>query len=278
MSIKTYRPTTPARRQMTVSGFDGLEKHVKPEKSLVEVLKKNAGRNSYGRITVRHQGGGNRQKYRVIDFKRDKRDAEGKVIRLEYDPNRSAFIALVEYADGERRYILAPVGLKVDDTVVASPNADIKPGNALPMANIPVGTIIHNVELYPGKGAQLVRSAGVAAQLMAKEGSMVTLRLPSGEMRKVRMDCFATIGQVGNIDHANVHIGKAGRKRHMGIRPTVRGSVMNPVDHPHGGGEGKSPIGRPGPVTPWGKPALGYKTRKTKNRTDKFIVKRRNAK
>ena len=259
MSIKTYRPTTPARRQMTVSGFDGLEKHVKPEKSLVEVLKKNAGRNSYGRITVRHQGGGNRQKYRVIDFKRDKRDAEGKVIRLEYDPNRSAFIALVEYADGERRYILAPVGLKVDDTVVASPNADIKPGNALPMANIPVGTIIHNVELYPGKGAQLVRSAGVAAQLMAKEGNMVTLRLPSGEMRKVRMDCYATIGQVGNIDHANVHIGKAGRKR-------------------HGGGEGKSPIGRPGPVTPWGKPALGYKTRKTKNRTDKFIVKRRNAK
>ena len=278
MSIKTYRPTTPARRQMTVSGFDGLEKHVKPEKSLVEVLKKNAGRNSYGRITVRHQGGGNRQKYRVIDFKRDKRDAEGKVVRLEYDPNRSAFIALVEYADGERRYILAPVGLKVDDTVVASPNADIKPGNALPMANIPVGTIIHNVELYPGKGAQLVRSAGVAAQLMAKEGNMVTLRLPSGEMRKVRMDCYATIGQVGNIDHANVHIGKAGRKRHMGIRPTVRGSVMNPVDHPHGGGEGKSPIGRPGPVTPWGKPALGYKTRKTKNRTDKFIVKRRNAK
>ena len=278
MSIKTYRPTTPARRQMTVSGFDGLEKHVKPEKSLVEVLKKNAGRNSYGRITVRHQGGGNRQKYRVIDFKRDKRDAEGKVVRLEYDPNRSAFIALVEYADGERRYILAPVGLKVDDTVVASPNADIKPGNALPMANIPVGTIIHNVELYPGKGAQLVRSAGVAAQLMAKESNMVTLRLPSGEMRKVRTDCYATIGQVGNIDHANVHIGKAGRKRHMGIRPTVRGSVMNPVDHPHGGGEGKSPIGRPGPVTPWGKPALGYKTRKTKNRTDKFIVKRRNAK
>ena len=278
MSIKTYRPTTPARRQMTVSGFDGLEKHVKPEKSLVEVLKKNAGRNSYGRITVRHQGGGNRQKYRVIDFKRDKREVEGKVLRLEYDPNRSAYIALVEYADGERRYILAPVGLKVDDTVVASASADIKPGNALPMANIPVGTVIHNIELDPGKGAQLVRSAGVAAQLMAKEGNMVTLRLPSGEMRKVRMDCYATIGQVGNIDHANVHIGKAGRKRHMGIRPTVRGSVMNPVDHPHGGGEGKSPIGRPGPVTPWGKPALGYKTRKTKNKTDKFIVKRRNAK
>ena len=278
MAIKTYRPTTPARRQMTVSGFEGIDKHIKPEKSLVEVLKKHAGRNSYGRITVRHQGGGNRQKYRVIDFKRNKLDVEGKVLRMEYDPNRSAFIALVEYVDGERRYILAPVGLKVDDVVVASANADIKPGNALPMANIPVGTVIHNIELYPGKGAQLVRSAGVAAQLMAKENGMATLRLPSGEMRKVRLDCFATIGQVGNVEHANIHIGKAGRKRHMGIRPTVRGSVMNPVDHPHGGGEGKSPIGRPGPVTPWGKPALGYKTRKTKNKTDKFIVKRRNAK
>ena len=241
MAIKTYRPTTPSRRHMSVSGFDGVVKHVKPEKSLTEVLKKNSGRNSYGRITVRHQGGGNRQKYRVIDFKRNKLDVEGKVLQLEYDP-------------------------------------DIKPGNALPMANIPVGTVIHCIELYPGKGAQLVRSAGVAAQLMAKENGMATVRLPSGEMRKVRMDCFATIGQVGNIDHANVHIGKAGRKRHMGIRPTVRGSVMNPVDHPHGGGEGKSPVGRPGPVTPWGKPALGYKTRKTKNRTDKFIVKRRNAK
>ena len=278
MSIKTYRPTTPARRQMTVSGFDGVDKHAAPEKSLVEVLKKHAGRNSYGHITVRHQGGGNRQKYRVIDFKRDKRDAEGKVLRLEYDPNRSAYIALVEYADSERRYILAPVGLNTGDVIMASAAADIKPGNALPMANIPVGTVIHNIELYPGKGAQLVRSAGVAAQLMAKENGMATVRLPSGEMRKVRMDCYATIGQVGNIDHANVHIGKAGRKRHMGIRPTVRGSVMNPVDHPHGGGEGKSPIGRPGPVTPWGKPALGYKTRKTKNKTDKFIVKRRNAK
>ena len=278
MAIKTYRPTTPSRRHMSVSGFDGVAKHVKPEKSLTEVLKKNAGRNSYGRITVRHQGGGNRQKYRVIDFKRDKREVEGKVLRLEYDPNRSAYIALVEYADGERRYILAPVGLGTGDAVMASAAADIKPGNALPMANIPVGTVIHNIELYPGKGAQLVRSAGVAAQLMAKENGMATVRLPSGEMRKVRMDCFATIGQVGNIDHANVHIGKAGRKRHMGIRPTVRGSVMNPVDHPHGGGEGKSPVGRPGPVTPWGKPALGYKTRKTKNRTDKFIVKRRNAK
>ena len=278
MAIKTYRPTTPSRRHMSVSGFDGVEKHVRPEKSLVEVLKKNAGRNSYGHITVRHQGGGNRQKYRVIDFKRDKREVEGKVLRLEYDPNRSAYIALVEYADGERRYILAPVGLGAGDAVMASAAADIKPGNALPMANIPVGTVIHNIELYPGKGAQLVRSAGVAAQLMAKENGMATVRLPSGEMRKVRMDCFATIGQVGNIDHANVHIGKAGRKRHMGIRPTVRGSVMNPNDHPHGGGEGKSPVGRPGPVTPWGKPALGYKTRKTKNKTDKFIVKRRNAK
>ena len=278
MAIKTYRPTTPSRRHMSVSGFDGVEKHVRPEKSLTEVLKKNAGRNSYGHITVRHQGGGNRQKYRIIDFKRDKREVEGKVLRLEYDPNRSAYIALVEYADGERRYILAPVGLGAGDAVMASAAADIKPGNALPMANIPVGTVIHNIELYPGKGAQLVRSAGVAAQLMAKENGMATVRLPSGEMRKVRMDCFATIGQVGNIDHANVHIGKAGRKRHMGWRPTVRGSVMNPVDHPHGGGEGKSPVGRPGPVTPWGKPALGYKTRKTKNRTDKFIVKRRNAK
>ena len=278
MAIKTYRPTTPSRRHMSVSGFDGVDKHAKPEKSLLEVLKKNAGRNSYGHITVRHQGGGNRQKYRVIDFKRSKLDVEGKVLQLEYDPNRSAYIALVEYADGERRYILAPVGLNAGDTVMASAAADIKPGNALPMANIPVGTVIHCIELYPGKGAQLVRSAGVAAQLMAKENGMATVRLPSGEMRKVRMDCFATIGQVGNIEHANVHIGKAGRKRHMGIRPTVRGSVMNPVDHPHGGGEGKSPVGRPGPVTPWGKPALGYKTRKTKNRTDKFIVKRRNAK
>ena len=278
MAIKTYRPTTPSRRHMSVSGFDGVIKHVKPEKSLTEVLKKNSGRNSYGHITVRHQGGGNRQKYRVIDFKRNKLDVEGKVLQLEYDPNRSAYIALVEYADGERRYILAPVGLNAGDTVMASAAADIKPGNALPMANIPVGTVIHCIELYPGKGAQLVRSAGVAAQLMAKENGMATVRLPSGEMRKVRMDCFATVGQVGNIDHANVHIGKAGRKRHMGIRPTVRGSVMNPVDHPHGGGEGKSPVGRPGPVTPWGKPALGYKTRKTKNRTDKFIVKRRNAK
>ena len=278
MSIKTYRPTTPSRRHMTVSGFDGVDKRAVPEKSLVEVLKSNAGRNSNGRITVRHQGGGNKKKYRVIDFKRNKLDMTGKVLRLEYDPNRSAHIALVEYEDGERRYILAPYGLKAGDKVVASPSADIKPGNALPLANIPVGTVIHNIELYPGKGAQLVRSAGVEAQLMAKEGDLATVRLPSGEYRKVRMNCYATIGQVGNIDHANIHIGKAGRKRHMGWRPTVRGSVMNPCDHPHGGGEGKSPIGRSGPVTPWGKPTLGYKTRKTKNKSNKFIVKRRNEK
>ena len=279
MSIKTYRPTTPARRQMTVSGFDGVDKHAAPEKSLVEVLKKHAGRNSYGHITVRHQGGGNRKKYRVIDFKRnDKLGMSATVARLEYDPNRSAFIALVEYEDGEKRYILAPNGLKAGDKIVAGPEADIIAGNALPLSNIPVGTVIHNIELYPGKGAQLVRSAGVSAQLMAKEGAMATVRLPSGEFRKVRANCMATIGQVGNIDHANVHIGKAGRKRHMGIRPTVRGSVMNPVDHPHGGGEGKSPVGRPGPVTPWGKPTLGYKTRKTKARTEKFIVKHRNSK
>ena len=278
MSIKTYRPTTPGRRQMTVSGFDGVDKHAAPEKSLTQVLKKNAGRNSYGRITVRHQGGGNRQKYRVIDFKRDKMEMTANVQRLEYDPNRSAFIALCKYEDGELRYILAPVGLNAGDTVQSSAEADIKPGNCLPLANIPVGTVIHNIELYPGKGAQLVRSAGCSAQLMAKENGMATVRLSSGEYRKVRMECVASIGQVGNIDHANVHLGKAGRKRHMGIRPTVRGSVMNPNDHPHGGGEGKAPVGRPGPVTPWGKPALGYKTRKTKNRNDKFIVKRRNEK
>ena len=278
MSIKTYKPTTPSRRHMSVSGFDGVDKHAKPQKELVEVLKKHSGRNSYGRITVRHQGGGNRKKYRVIDFKRDKMDVPATVLRLEYDPSRSAYIALVEYTDGERRYILAPVGLNVGDTVLSSAAADIKPGNALPLANIPVGTVIHNIELYPGKGAQLVRSAGVAAQLMAKENGMATVRLPSGEYRKVRLNCIACIGQVGNVDHANIAVGKAGRKRHMGIRPTVRGSVMNPCDHPHGGGEGKAPVGRPGPVTPWGKPAMGYKTRKKKNATDKFIVKRRNAK
>ena len=278
MSIKTYRPTTPARRQMTVSGFDGVDKHAKPEKSLTEVLKKKSGRNSYGRITVRHKGGGNRQKYRVIDFKRNKLEMEGEVVRLEYDPNRSAFIALVKYEDGELRYILAPVGLKAGDTVVSSASADIKPGNCLPIANIPVGTIIHNIELYPGRGAQLVRSAGAAAQLMAKDAELAQVRLPSGEVRLVRMNCTAVIGQVGNLDHENVHIGKAGRTRHMGIRPTVRGSVMNPNDHPHGGGEGKSPVGHPGPMTPWGKPAMGLKTRKAKNRTNKYIFKRRNAK
>jgi len=278
MAIKSYKPTTPSRRHMTVSAFEGVDKQAKPERSLVEPLKKHSGRNSYGRITVRHQGGGNKQKYRIIDFKRDKDDMFATVLRLEYDPNRSAFIALVEYEDGEKRYILAPVGLKAGDKVVSGPNADIKPGNCLPIANIPVGTVIHNVEMNPGKGAQLVRAAGVSAQLMAKENGDAQIRMPSGEVRIVRTNCRACIGQVGNIDHENVQIGKAGRKRHMGWRPTVRGSVMNPVDHPHGGGEGKSPVGRPGPVTPWGKPALGYKTRKTKNRTDKFIVKRRNAK
>ncbi|MDY4230496.1 MAG: 50S ribosomal protein L2 [Candidatus Faecousia sp.] len=278
MAIKTYKPYTPARRGMTVSAFEGVEKKAKPERSLVETLKKHSGRNSYGRITVRHRGGGNKRKYRVIDFRRNKLEMPAVVQRIEYDPNRSAFIALVKYEDGELRYILAPVGLKVGDTVVSSAEADIKPGNCLPIANIPVGTVIHNVELQPGAGAQLVRSAGVAAQLLAKEGELAQVRLPSGEVRYVRMNCTAVIGQVGNIDHANVHIGKAGRTRHMGIRPTVRGSVMNPNDHPHGGGEGRAPVGRPGPVTPWGKPAMGYKTRKTKNRTDRFIIKRRNSK
>ena len=278
MAIKTYKPYTPARRGMTVSAFEGVEKKAKPERSLVETLKKHSGRNSYGRITVRHRGGGNKRKYRVIDFRRNKLEMPAVVQRIEYDPNRSAFIALVKYEDGELRYILAPVGLKVGDTVVSSAEADIKPGNCLPIANIPVGTVIHNVELQPGAGAQLVRSAGVAAQLLAKEGELAQVRLPSGEVRYVRMNCTAVIGQVGNIDHANVHIGKAGRTRHMGIRPTVRGSVMNPNDHPHGGGEGKSPVGHPGPMTPWGKPAMGYKTRKTKNRTDRFIIKRRNSK
>ena len=278
MAIKTYKPYTPARRGMTVSAFDGVDKKAKPERSLLETLKKNSGRNSYGRITVRHRGGGNTRKYRVIDFRRDKLDMPAVVQRLEYDPNRSAFIALVKYEDGELRYVLAPVGLKAGDTILASAAADIKPGNCLPLANIPVGTIIHNIELQPGYGAQLVRSAGVAAQLLAKEGELAQVRLPSGEVRYVRMNCTACIGQVGNIDHGNVHIGKAGRKRHMGIRPTVRGSVMNPNDHPHGGGEGRAPVGRPGPVTPWGKPAMGLKTRKAKNPTNKFIIKRRNGK
>ena len=277
MSVKHYKPTTPSRRHMSVLGFEGIDKKAKPEKKLTEVLKKHSGRNSYGRITVRHKGGGNRRKYRIIDFKRDKVDVQGKVLRLEYDPNRSANIALVEYTDGDKRYIIAPVGLGAGDAVISSPTADIKPGNALPISSIPVGTVIHNIEINPGKGGQLVRSAGTAAQLMAKEGVMAQIRMPSGEHRLIRINCMATIGQVGNGDHQNISIGKAGRKRHMGIRPTVRGSVMNPVDHPHGGGEGKSPIGRPGPVTPWGKPTLGYKTRKKKNRTDKFIVKRRGA-
>lgn len=277
MAIKSYSPTTPARRQMTVTDYSGLSK-VAPEKSLLETMKVKSGRNNLGRITVRHRGGANRRKYRVIDFKRDKAGMPATVLTLEYDPNRSAHIALVQYKDGEKRYIVAPFGLNVGDTVVSGAEADIKPGNALPLQNIPVGTFIHNVELYPGKGAQLARAAGIQAQLMAKEGAYALIRLPSGELRNVSANCMATIGQVGNIDHENVSCGKAGRKRHMGWRPTVRGSVMNPCDHPHGGGEGKSPIGRPGPVTPWGKPALGYKTRATHNRSDKFIVKRRNAK
>lgn len=277
MAIKTFNPTTPSRRNMTTLSNAGLSK-VKPEKSLLEKLKKTAGRNSYGRITVRHHGGGNKQKYRIIDFKRQKLDMPATVLTLEYDPNRSANIALVQYEDGVKAYILAPEGLHIGDKVVSSATADIKPGNCLPVANIPVGTMIHNIELYPGKGAQLVRSAGVAAQLMAKENGKAMVRLPSGELRYVRLECKATIGEVGNSDHSNVQLGKAGRTRHMGIRPTVRGSVMNPCDHPHGGGEGKSPIGRPSPVTPWGKPAMGYKTRKKNHRTDKQIVRRRNGK
>ena len=277
MAIKSYKPTTNGRRGMTVTDYSVLSK-VAPEKSLLEPLKKTSGRNSYGRITVRHHGGGERRKYRVIDFKRNKLGMDANVLTLEYDPNRSAHIALVQYEDGEKRYIIAPNGLKVGDTVRAGADADIKPGNALPLINIPVGTFIHNIELYPGKGAQLVRSAGNMAQLMGRENDKVLIRLPSGEMRYVPSNCMATVGQVGNIDHENVHIGKAGRKRHMGWRPTVRGSVMNPCDHPHGGGEGKSPVGRPSPVTPWGKPTLGYKTRAKHHRSDKYIVKRRNAK
>ena len=277
MAIKVFKPTTNARRNMSVTDYSILSK-VEPEKSLLAPLKKNSGRNSYGRITVRHRGGGNRRKYRIIDFKRNKFDVTGTVMTLEYDPNRSAFIALVQYEDGDKAYIIAPEGLKVGDKVVSGPDADIKVGNALPLSAIPTGTFIHNVELYPGRGAQFARAAGNMAQLMAKEDGMALLRLPSGELRKVPAACMATIGQVGNTDHENVKIGSAGRKRNMGWRPTVRGSVMNPCDHPHGGGEGKSPVGRPGPVTPWGKPALGYKTRKTHNRSDKYIVKRRNGK
>ncbi len=277
MAIKTYKPTSPARRQMSNVDYSCLSKDA-PERSLLTSLKKHAGRNSYGRITVRHQGGGNKVKYRIIDFKRNKLDVPATIASIQYDPNRTAFIALLNYEDGEKAYIICPEGVKVGDQVIASASADIKPGNALPIENIPVGTVIHNIELYPGKGAQLVRTAGASAQLMAKENGYAQVRLPSGEVRLVRLNCMATIGVVSNGDHSNVSIGKAGRKRHMGIRPTVRGSVMNPCDHPHGGGEGKSPIGRSGPVTPWGKPALGYKTRSKKAKTDKFIVKRRNAK
>ena len=274
MAIKKFKPTSPALRQMTVLVSDEITTN-QPEKSLLVSLKKNSGRNAHGKITVRHRGGGNRRKYRIIDFKRNKDGIPAKVATVEYDPNRTANIALLNYADGEKRYILAPVGIKVGDTLMSGPDADIKPGNALALKNMPVGTIIHNIELKPGKGAQLVRSAGVSAQLMAKEGTKALLRLPSGEMRYVSIECKATIGQVGNVEHGNVVIGKAGRVRHMGIRPTVRGSVMNPCDHPHGGGEGRAPIGRSGPVTPWGKPALGYKTRKKNKASNKLIVSRR---
>ncbi len=274
MAIKKYKPTSPGRRGMTVSAYEEITSTT-PEKSLLEPLKKNSGRNAKGRITVRHRGGGEKRKYRVIDFKRNKDGIPAKVSTIEYDPNRTANIALLQYADGEKRYILAPFGLSVGDDIMSGEGADIKPGNALYLKDIPLGTMVHNVELKPGKGGQMVRAAGNAAQLMAKEGAYAQLRLPSGEVRMVLLLCRATIGQVGNIDQEIVNIGKAGRKRHMGIRPTVRGSVMNPADHPHGGGEGKSPIGRPGPVTPWGKPALGYKTRKKKNPTSKYIVRRR---
>ena len=277
MAIKKFKPTTPSRRFMTVSTFEEIDK-VAPEKSLLEPIKKTAGRNSYGRITVRHRGGGVKRKYRIIDFKRDKDGISAQVMSIEYDPNRSANIALLQYEDGEKRYIIAPLGLKKGDKVISGDGADIIPGNAMTIANIPVGTLIHNIEIYPGKGAQLVRSAGNSAQLMAKENGYAQVRLPSSEVRMIRLDCKATIGEVGNNDHENISIGKAGRKRHMGWRPTVRGSVMNPCDHPHGGGEGKSPIGRPTPVTPWGKPALGLKTRSTKKASEKFIVKHRNSK
>ena len=276
MAIKKYNPTSPARRFMTVSAFEEITTNT-PERSLLEPIKKNAGRNSYGKITIRHRGGGNRRKYRVIDFKRDK-EGTATVLTIEYDPNRSANIALVQHEDGEKKYIIAPLGLKVGDVLQNGNGADIKPGNSMSIADIPVGTMIHNVELWPGKGAQLVRSAGAAAQLMAKDGGYAQVRLPSGEVRMIRLDCKATIGQVGNLDYENIKIGKAGRKRHMGWRPTVRGSVMNPCVHPHGGGEGKSPIGRTSPVSPWGKPALGLKTRSKKNKSNKFIIKRRNEK
>ena len=274
MGMKHFNPTTPSLRNTTVSDFSEITKKT-PEKSLLTVKKEKAGRNSYGRITVRHQGGGNRQKYRIIDFKRQKDGVEATVIGIEYDPNRSANIALIQYEDGTKSYILAPVGLKDGDKVVSGERADIKPGNSMKLENIPVGTMVHNFEIIPGQGGKLVRAAGQEAQLMAKEGKYAHVRLPSGEMRLVMSVCKATIGTVGNQEHENVKLGKAGRKRHMGWRPTVRGSVMNPVDHPHGGGEGRAPVGHSGPMTPWGKPALGYKTRKKNNRTDKFIVKRR---
>lgn len=277
MAVKNFRPTTPSRREMTMPTFEEITTD-KPEKSLLVALNKSGGRNAQGKITVRHHGGGAKQKYRIIDFKRNKDNIPAKVATIEYDPNRSAYIALVVYTDGEKRYIIAPVGLKVGDVIVSGPESDIKPGNALPLKNIPVGTVVHNVELQSGKGAQLVRAAGASAQLMAKEGNYATLRLPSGEMRYVRVECRATIGTVSNLTHEIVNIGKAGRKRHMGWRPTVRGSVMNPCDHPHGGGEGKSPVGRPSPLTPWGKPALGYKTRKHKKYSDRLIIKGRNDK
>ncbi|NLP47917.1 MAG: 50S ribosomal protein L2 [Clostridiales bacterium] len=277
MSNKVYKPTTNARRNMTGADYSGLSK-VAPEKSLLQPLNKKAGRNNRGVITVRHRGGGNRKKYRVIDFKRNKFDMPAEVLTLEYDPNRSAYISLIQYEDGVKSYILAPSGLKIGDTVISGPNADIKPGNALPLANIPTGTVIHNVELYPGRGGQLARSAGNAAHLMAKEGPYALLRLPSGEIRNVPANCMATIGHVGNEEHENIKIGKAGRKRHMGWRPTVRGSAMNPNDHPHGGGEGRTSIGMPSPLTPWGKPALGRKTRKRKKKSNQLIVKRRGSK
>jgi large subunit ribosomal protein L2 len=277
MPIKNYNPTTPSRRNMSVATFEELTK-VEPEKSLLVSKTKHSGRNSYGRITVRHRGGGNRKKYRIIDFKRDKQDALGTVLSLEYDPNRTSYIALVQYEDEEKRYILAPLGLKVGDKIESGEKADIKPGNTLLLSQIPVGTLIHNIEIYPGKGGQIARSAGISAQLMAKENGYALIRMPSGELRNFQLVCKATIGQVGNIDHENLKIGKAGRMRHLGFRPTVRGSAMNPNDHPHGGGEGKSPIGRSGPVTPWGKPTLGYKTRKHSLPSNKFIVKRRKGK
>ncbi len=277
MPTRRFKPTTPSRRTMVVSTYEEITTN-KPERSLLTSLKKYSGRNSYGRITVRHRGGGNRRKYRIIDFKRNTVDAAAKVLTIEYDPNRTANIALVQYEDGTKAYVLAPQNLNVGDTIYSGAAADIKVGNCLPLENIPTGTYIHNIELHPGKGAQMVRSAGAGAQLMAKENGYAQVRLPSGEVRLVSLRCKATIGTVGNQDHENINLGKAGKKRHMGIRPTVRGSVMNPCDHPHGGGEGRAPIGRSGPVTPWGKPALGYKTRKKKNKSDKFIVKRRNAK